>query len=226
MFKLIDFVDCIFYINLPHRTDKNSAMLAHLKELDLESKVIRIDGKTPAELGCLPLADGGYKIEQYSAGNAAAHMEIVKKAKAQGMNNILVLEDDCRIYADNQPPLNPTEAAIEQISKIKDWEILFLGATIVDENLDLISPNLVKVSVTVCSHAFILNYRAFDVLLNTNPKIYYDCCLSRSLNQKYVVYPLGAIQVHLNKTDIGDTCTRDLNFWQSQLKKPIKNSVS
>jgi hypothetical protein len=219
---LLDFVDAIFYINLPARTDKNAAITAHFEELGLTPKVVRILGRSPADLGYTRLPDGKYELYTYSEGNAAAHREILQRAKAASMKNILIFEDDGRIYADEGNPVTLTELAIAQIAKIPDWEILFLGVTIGDERLRMVGPNLAKVDNTVCSHAFILNERAFDPLLAANPSREYDCCLALTLKEKYVVYPLNAIQFFLNKTDIGETdYTPNVDFWRDQLNKPI-----
>jgi hypothetical protein len=220
--KLLDFVDAIFYINLSARTDKNDAITAHFNELGLMQKVVRIPGRSPADLGYSRLPTGKYELYTYSEGNAAAHRDILQRASAAGMKNILVFEDDGRIFADEGNPVALTELAISQIADIPDWQILFLGATIGDERLRLVGPNLAKVDITVCSHAFILNERAFDILLQVNPSREYDCCLARTLTQKYVVYPLNAIQFFLNKTDIGETdYTPNIDFWRDQLNKPI-----
>jgi hypothetical protein len=221
--KLVDFVDAVFYINLPARQDKDVAIRQHLSELGLLDKTIRVPGVTPADLGFAPDANGHYEIFHYSCGNAAAHLDIVKRADAAGMENILVLEDDGRIYADEGDPLAITERAISQIQNIPDWEILFLGATVGDERLQMVAPNLVKAAVTVCSHAFILNRRAFPAILPGHWKNAYDCCLSNGFRQKYVVYPLNAIQVFINRTDIGSGIghTMDVSYWRAQLDKPI-----
>jgi hypothetical protein len=219
--KLLDFVDAIFYINLPARTDKAAAMVQHLDALGLLSKTICVPGRTPAELGFTPKDDGTYDHIAYSAGNAAAHLDIVQRAYAANMENILVLEDDGRIYAETGHPLWPVETALDQLAQIPDWEILFLGATIGDERLQLVAPNLVKVAVTVCSHAFIMNRRIFAPILGEKWGHSYDCCLSNSFRQKYVVYPLGAIQVFINSTDIGNGHTPGVSFWAAQLDRPI-----
>lgn len=219
--KLLEFVDAIFYINLPARTDKDAAMRQHLAALGLLDKTIRVPGRTPAELGFTPKADGTYEAIEYSAGNAAAHLDIVQRAFDANMENILVLEDDGRIYAETGDPLWPVEAALDQLAQIPDWELLFLGATIGDERLQLVAPNLAKVAVTVCSHAFIMNRRIFAPILGEKWGHSYDCCLSNSFQHKYVVYPLGAIQVFINHTDIGTGHTPDVSFWAAQLARPL-----
>jgi hypothetical protein len=219
---LLDFVDAIFYINLAARTDKNDAIIAHFADLGLSSKVVRVPGRAPAELGHSRLPTGKYELYAYSEGNAAAHRDILQRAASAGMQNILVFEDDGRIYADEGDPVALTELAIAQITKIPDWEILFLGATVGGDRLQLVAPNVAKVESAVCSHAFILNERAFGPMLRANPSREYDCCLARTLMQKYVVYPLNAIQVFINKTDIGETdYTPNVGFWRDQLNKPV-----
>jgi GR25 family glycosyltransferase involved in LPS biosynthesis len=221
--KLLDFVDKIYYINLPNRSDKNEAILEHFKLLGLESKVTRLIATSPTDLGYVRGLDNKFTNLQSNIAFSHSHMRVVKSAFDEGLENILVFEDDGRIYSeDPSNPLQHIEAAIDQIKDIPNWDILFLGATIGGDRLKMVGPNLIKVDVTVCSHAYILNRKTFSKLLDCNPTQYYDCALSTYLREKYVVYPLAAEQVFINSTDIGESNhTPGISFWKAQLEKPI-----
>lgn len=214
--KLQDFVDKGFYINLSHRVDKRDAMSLQLQKLCLDNFIQRVDGIYPKDLRFEPKHDGKYEIVEYSTAAANAHLNVVRIAKEKNYNNILVLEDDAEFTENGVTYLLQ---ALKQLSKIKNWNILYIGAdlgpaTETNSNLEMYGDNLIKTNNATCSHAYILNKNCFDFFLDY-PNITHFDIIMNALPEKYVVYPLAIIQRHINKTDIGETnftCNR--SFWE------------
>jgi hypothetical protein len=203
-----------FYINLPHRIDKNEAMLKQLTDLNLLDTIHRIDGVYPKDLNFkINEITQKYEIIEYSIAAAKAHRNIIEIAKQNNYENVLVLEDDTLFVDDG---VNNLINALIQIKGIKNWEILYIGGNCNDKTFDFYGQNLVKVKNISCSHAYIVNNIFYDKILNFDGLItHFDTFLNGYCTEKYLTYPLSIIQRHINKTDIGETDhTCDKTYWE------------
>jgi hypothetical protein len=160
MKKLFDYVDKAFYINLDHRKDKNNIIINHFKELGIYDFVERQRGFTPDEMGYKLNKSGKYPNEGYSKACAYSQIEIIKKAKNQGLNNVLIFEDDAKFYlGGDYNPLEIIQTAINNLKKIPNWDIFYLGTNPGTryDSFDLVAPNLVKSLEAIANHALIIN---------------------------------------------------------------------
>lgn len=222
--NFLNFVDGCYYINLPHRVDKNDAILKHFGDVSVSQCFKRSDGVLPASLGFTAKDDGKFEHIQYSIAAAQAHVNVVKHAKKNNFKSIMVLEDDARFYMeDGYSAVETVYKALQQLSKISDWEVLYLGGDLGEPALNLIDDNLLKVSNVASSHAYVLNCNTFNHIINTEKSItHFDSYICLQFTKKYMCYPLGIYQQLLNKTDIMETTyTPDLSFWKKAYTKPI-----
>jgi GR25 family glycosyltransferase involved in LPS biosynthesis len=76
----MDKIDCVYYINLDHRTDRKEEIEKELDAMDLLSKSIRIPGVSRPELGIL--------------GCVYAHINALNTFLKSEHKNCIILEDD------------------------------------------------------------------------------------------------------------------------------------
>lgn len=74
---MTDKIDKIFYINLEKRTDRRELIEGDLKKLDINAERFIGIPFEPGIVGC-----------------GKSHLAVMKKAKEEGLGNVLILEDD------------------------------------------------------------------------------------------------------------------------------------
>jgi GR25 family glycosyltransferase involved in LPS biosynthesis len=105
-----DFFDAIYCINLDSATERWQAVMARFEKLGIASRIRRFPAiSTPSNphIGC-----------------ALSHREIIQEAQRQGLNNVLVFEDDVMFTADACSHL---EQALRELDG-REWDLLYLGA--------------------------------------------------------------------------------------------------
>jgi hypothetical protein len=222
--KIQEFVDGAFYINVDHRTDKNQFMIEQFKKLGLENFVERFSGISPYDTVDFR-ADDSEKMFLLGSAGSRSHKEVIRIAKNRGYKNVLVFEDDALFYEkDNYNGLTTVELALDELSKINDWDIFYLGANIADSELNLHSEHLIKCQVCICTHAYILNSKHFDKVIENGfdrPWDFLDIFFNDVFKNKYVSYPISVIQKGGLQTDIGGVVSMGEEFWLSHYDKKI-----
>lgn len=103
------FFDAIYCINLDQAENKWQTAMEQFRLLGIDQRVQRFSAvETP---------------NNYHIGCALSHRNIVQAANAQGLNNVLVFEDD--VVFDTQT-LTHFSKSLEQTKKL-NWDILYLG---------------------------------------------------------------------------------------------------
>jgi len=103
------FFDAIYCINLDFETQRWQAMQERFRRLGLEKRVRRFSAIET--------------IENHHIGCGLSHRQIVEKAKRQGLNNVLVLEDDAIFLDDINLHLQRSINELKQ----QDWKVFYLG---------------------------------------------------------------------------------------------------
>ena len=165
--RIIDFFDRVYIINLPERTDR----IRHLKKeflklgSSLDSPNVEIfPAIKPSTKE--PFTHIGYK------GCFLSHLSILKKAREEGLENILILEDDVQFTPDF---LSNETKIIDQLRQ-KEWDFIQFGyAALPGETLDqsLTHPSepswgtFVPFSESVTqTHCVAVNRRCLERLIN------------------------------------------------------------
>lgn len=222
--KLQEFVDGAFYINLDYRVDRKDFMETQLKSLGMLDFVKRFPGVNVFNQTEY-IRDDNHKM--FLAGQACslAHQNVVRAAKKNNFKNVLIMEDDALFYdCDDYKGIDIIERALDDLSKIDDWEIYFLGSGIHDKELNLISPNLIKCDCCISLQGYILNEKCFDKILENKfdkPYDVMDIFLNNNFKEKYITYPISLLQKENNISDIGGHSTVGNDFWLNQYNKPI-----
>ena len=142
-------IDKIFYINLDKRTDRKEEIENELKRMDLTAE------RYPAI----------YTPNSGIVGCGYSHLNVLKLAKERGYKNVLIFEDDC-IFLENFE--NEAKKCVDELKNV-EWDILYFGGEVNNYCVD-VSENLVKVENggVYCCHAYAVNKRFYDVILNVN----------------------------------------------------------
>jgi GR25 family glycosyltransferase involved in LPS biosynthesis len=220
--KIKDFISAGFYINLDYRTDRNQHMIDELTNHNLIDVVKRFSAVKAFDKTEYIRNDDS-KMLSATLAAAESHKQIIKIAKENNYENVLILEDDAKFYnTENYKGIDVIESALDQLSKIDNWEIFFLGSNLHDTELNLISPNLIKCDCCVSTQAYILNKSTYDIILNQTEIRYMDVFLNNTFKEKYITYPLSLIQKSDDVSDIGGHTSMTTEFWESQYNKPFK----
>ena len=101
-----------------------------------------------------------------AAGCMASHVNIWKRAKAEGWKNVLVVEDDC----DFVPELhNKFSKLIKEVPA--DWDMLYFGGIHEDRGgrfiPEKISENVVKCARMITTTCYAINESCYDLAINS-----------------------------------------------------------
>jgi glycosyl transferase family 25 len=221
--KIKNFVSEGFYVNLDRKINRNIQCQKQLKKYELEGFVKRFSAIDAFgfEKKCDFESSDWYKCAE---ANSNSQLNIIKYAKEKNLNNILIFEDDFYFFENNLfNPIHQIEKAIDSIQSL-NWDILYLGGTLLDENINMVTPSLIKVNYMLCAHAYILNNSIYDKILDLKgltPLM--DNLLNIVCINKYSVYPCSVVQNGQDFSDIGGHKTPNPSLFINSYLKPIKN---
>lgn len=141
-------IDHIFIITLPHRTDRLDRLTNQLKSFNLEYEVFYgVNGKK---------IKTKYECDNMNNGCTASHGQVLQRAQIYGIDNCLVLEDDC-VLSDN---------FVEEIEKLElptNYDVCYLSGT--HRELPIkINDTISRCVKTLTTHAYIANLNSFILL--------------------------------------------------------------
>ena len=148
--------DMIYYINMDKDVDRNENMIKLFKDLKLDTytriKGEKVDYRDYDESTYRNFNKRDEKYLNGALGCRLSHINLVKHAKENNYERILVLEDD--VWVDPALDLN-------QMLTLNYWNIInsdmcYFGGMVEQHMRNQI----------VCTHAFSLNQRTYDDILN------------------------------------------------------------
>jgi glycosyl transferase, family 25 len=177
-YSMQDFFDNIYVLNLDRRPDRWFGARQQLESMHL-TKAIRFPAidKTPGWVGCFE-----------------SHLAILQKALNDGVCNLLILEDDARLYSD--------WASIWQTAKKQidaEWDMLYLGYNLnPSSNIPppFASSRLLRLNDALTTHAYAVNKgylpKLIECVKSTGASIPIDVVYAKQLIQikAYGVYPM------------------------------------
>lgn len=188
--KITDFFDKIYCINLEHRTDRWELALKEFKKIGIENDVTRFNGvynKDNGNLGC-----------------TLSHYNVIKDAKDNNYERILIFEDDV-LFLDNDVSL--IENTLDQLNNI-NYDIFYLGATVAPNVGFFIkeSENLLKTNFAYTTHSYSVTSKNYDFILKNVVNyniidVFYNQFIV-PLGKSYVVNPMLTIQQANNFSNI------------------------
>jgi hypothetical protein len=151
--SVLDYIDAIFYINLEHRTDRNSHILAEIKKIDPTlKKTHRFDAIYIPSNGAL--------------GATLSHTGILKKClEHPEWNHIAIFEDDFTFVSNNSELISNNLLNI--INSVDNADMILLAYGIVDFKKQKTSnSNILKVFSVQTASGYIINKNYIQILLD------------------------------------------------------------
>lgn len=165
--KFIEFFDRAYVINLPSRADRRQEMEKELQDAGMPFT----PGKVELFTAIRPESRGEFESIGYR-GAFLSHLNVLKKAKAEGLKNVLIMEDDLELRKDFQQ----YEAIMLKELVENDWDIVHFGyylngfpeaEAVKDISKDISLPILQLPSAELIGTQFYaVNGKAFDELIN------------------------------------------------------------
>lgn len=207
-----DFFDKIFCINLDERTDRWERSKNEFEKIGILDKIERFSA---------------IKEKDGRLGIIKSNLEIVKYAKDNNLDNVLVFEDDVKFVVDDVK--KHLFNSINQIGNMK-WSLFYLGAN-THSKLIKLKTNLILLKNSYAVHAMAYNKIVYDKFIkkyeNMNEIINFDdildVYLAKEIQEKEICLmtnPLLATQ----RNDYSNIENRDVNynFIEERFKKNIK----
>jgi GR25 family glycosyltransferase involved in LPS biosynthesis len=201
--KIEEFFDAGYYINLDRRTDRKQQFEEEVSKLNLIEFFKRFSGVEANIEDIDP--DDQLRISYRKHGACGeSHVNIIKQAIERNLNNVVIFEDDIKLYDDGpESSKSIIESGLDTLYTIPDWDIVYFGAIIKDFEVKAVGKNLVKAEGLLTTHAWGINSTIFHKFLNYKPNNGsspdfdgpIDSCFGNdsSLN-KYVINPLTVYQ--------------------------------
>lgn len=220
MRKAFEYFDKVFLINLDKRKDRLDRCNGIFEQNNVRDLVERFPGIVPDPSDDIPYTKDTEKIKIPLYGCLLSHINIIKRAKAEGLKSVLVLEDDVDFIN-----IDYIDRSVEQL-KNKEWSLFYLGAnTHVPLNKE--DENLLVLKKGFATHAVAYHESFYDYFIQNfeqrNIQII-DVWLSdygQENFKSYCTFPITAVQVS-NHSDIHDAFA-DYSWMEGKFKDNTKH---
>ena len=163
--KVFDAFHRYYIINLPSRSDRRQAVLSDLARAGIQAndpKLRIFSAVRPNDKGDFPSIG--------ARGCYMSHLGVLQAALAEGIENVLIIEDDLAL----EPAALRPQPQLVEVLRSGDWDFAYLGHV---QNSD--TPNgqpcwQTTAQPLVCAHLLAFNKRVLPALVN-----YLETCLER-----------------------------------------------
>ena len=194
--KIQDFFQKGYYINLDSRPDRIAVFLENMKKAGLEGFFERFSAYNHKDTSSF-----NYTYPHQAC--CRSHVELLRKAYNAGYERVLILEDDVFFV---EGGLEAIENSLDSLSKIKNWDLMYLGSILIDEKLHLVDRNLLKQEKMLTTHAVGYSRSGLDFTRKCVwevPATIDGWYQNITELNKYATYPLGLAQYH-GPSDLND----------------------
>jgi GR25 family glycosyltransferase involved in LPS biosynthesis len=220
MRKAFEYFDKVFLINLDKRKDRLDRCNDIFEKNNVKDLVERFPGIVPDPSDDIPYTKDTEKIKVPLYGCLLSHVNIIKKAKAEGLKSILVFEDDVDFIN-----IESIEKSVDQL-KNREWSLFYLGAN-THVPLEKVDENLLILKKGYATHAVAYHESFYDYFIESfeQKKIHIiDVWLSdfgQENFKSYCTFPITAVQVS-NHSDIHDAFA-DYSWMEGKFKENTKH---
>jgi GR25 family glycosyltransferase involved in LPS biosynthesis len=220
MRKAFEYFDKVFLINLDKRKDRLDRCNDIFEKNNVKDLVERFPGIVPDPSDDIPYTKDTEKIKVPLYGCLLSHVNIIKKAKAEGLKSILVFEDDVDFIN-----IDSIEKSVDQL-KNRDWSLFYLGAN-THVPIEKVDENLLILKKGYATHAVAYHESFYDYFIDSfeQKKIHIiDVWLSdfgQENFKSYCTFPITAVQVS-NHSDIHDAFA-DYSWMEGKFKENTKH---
>jgi GR25 family glycosyltransferase involved in LPS biosynthesis len=215
----------IYCINLISREDRWHQVQKSFSQIGIKDLVNRFPAVNPRKYDFDPKFDtkaGPYHIVP-NAGCLGSHRAIIKKAKEDGLKQVLVFEDDVSFLHNDISLINH---AIEDLPNT--WGLFYLGAT-VEKKMGMVSNFLFRTDCAKATHAVAYHHTVYDDILSKVPEdipelveftagcVAVDNFLIQEIQSKHTTYicnPLFAVQ----GKSFSDIVQRNIDYSHDQIR--------
>lgn len=183
-----------YCIHLKNRKDREPNMIKELNSFTSNYEIFDAIKINP-----------GYK------GTSESFKSIIKKAKENNLDQVLIFEDDVKFTSKNSKV--KFQSAIDSLPE--KWDILLGGVYTTNiNNSNKIDDHILKIGDFSSLHCTLVNKSAYDIILNHDYKIikHIDRYLGKLSNEDklnvYLTYPMVAIQYNT----FSDNMKRSVNY--------------
>jgi hypothetical protein len=214
--KINEFFENAYYLNLDRRPDRKSDFEKEMRKYQLE-KFVNRRVSIDANLHMNEIYRNMGWFRQHFC--SLSFYKIFREAYHKNYKSVAVFEDDFTIVNSNYTNgIRNIEKALDQLSIIENWDIIYFGGYIFDKEIQKVSANLLKANTVLTLHGVGISRSGLTKLLNFQPFI--DSAFDGWIGQrkyinKYVVYPMSSHQRNC-ASDLDDSKkTPDLNHWKN-----------
>lgn len=161
MDKYLGYFDAVCYINLDRRQDRRELFEEQIAKVSINA--IRFSGVEAQDSDVKYLYEGHLDpTRKQKIGCTLSHQAIIRWAKENEKENVLIFEDDCLFLDVYQQKIQLIANELKDV----DWDILYLGGepnnycTSITDNLATINRGGVY-----CLHAYAVNRKFYDKML-------------------------------------------------------------
>ncbi len=169
--KFRDFFDRTYIINLPHRVDRRREITKELENIGMPL----ISGKVELFKAIKPKYRGEFELIGYK-GAFLSHLSVLKIARAEGLKNVLIIEDDLTLRKD----FKQYEGMILTELLESKWDIAHFGycgdENHTEVNFPILQPCFEKKEI-IGAHFYGVKAEIFDELIN-----FFEVLLKRPFN--------------------------------------------
>lgn len=209
-----DYFEEIYCINLDHRVDRWENAQKEFSKVGILDRVKRFSA---------------IKLDDGRIGLIKSNLEIIKNAKKNNLENVLIFEDDVRFVSDDT--LKILDLAIKQTKQLKiNWQLFYLGAN-THTKLTKVTPNLIALNNAFATHSLAYHKSIYDKYIDYAENIkqikkhtdILDVWMASEIQSKYValmVNPLLTTQMN----SYSDIEGRVVNY--DFIEERFKNNIS
>lgn len=209
-----DYFEEIYCINLDHRVDRWENAQKEFSKVGILDRVKRFSA---------------IKLDDGRIGLIKSNLEIIKNAKKNNLENVLIFEDDVRFVSDDT--LKILDLAIKQTKQLKiNWQLFYLGAN-THTKLIKIAPNLISLNNAFATHSLAYHKSIYNKYIDYAENIkqikkhtdILDVWMASEIQSKYValmVNPLLTTQMN----SYSDIEGRVVNY--DFIEERFKNNIS
>ena len=163
--KIFDAFQCFYIINLPNRSDRRKAVLS-----DLASAGIMVNDPRLRIFSAVRPDDAGVFPSLGARGCYMSHLGILREALDEGLENVLILEDDLALESATRLP----QPQLVEVLREGNWDFAYPGHVEDCGDLTTLSTWQITDQPLVCAHFLGLNRRVLPALVG-----YLEDCLGR-----------------------------------------------
>lgn len=156
--KQIDYLNSLFPYKVCINLDRRPARWERMKERFVQHGIMSVERFSATDGLRMKIPDAW----PYSAGHYGclqSHLGVLRLARKNQATNLLIFEDDCIFDVDFD------EKFPHFISQLPgNWDLVFFGGKHFEDPLR-VSDNIAKARMTYLTHAYAVNRRIYDVLI-------------------------------------------------------------